>query len=378
MYQESLEHFLEVWVSFIEGWSSATHPHSLPRNVLTLPLVEVFNAYIQSKLSAPRGWRDSGGEEASEIVEIEEDDRNTYMDELSSIGSIARTVAEHSLPLLLSVLEQCINECMHIYSLVRQDPNTLKSQYNNLDNLYEDLHWLTMIAGYTLCDIVKGEDVLVPTDLMQFSILRFQHTQQATNTGISISSGGTNGSDSLGGDGNIAMLSLQSMERGGVVGDNESVDLSKLDPVVSLVLSMCRLCVMEKLFISHGMIEILSPQLCDTTVWCLSRIVEPYLMLSEESYEQVCVCVCVLNGKDGTLMLSEYKCTYLQVMYTCTYQFRKFCDVVKLRNIILFLMMVLYGCYVIFVHVYVYVCPPSFIPPLLDQYSTVLSVWSSQ
>ena len=38
------------------------------------------------------------------------------------------------------------------------------------ENLYEDLHWIILIAGYVLSDEVSGEKSLVPDEIMMYSI----------------------------------------------------------------------------------------------------------------------------------------------------------------------------------------------------------------
>ncbi len=255
MYQESLEHFLEVWVCLLEG------AVALPPALLTKPSIDVFHAYVQSKLSSPRGWR-TGQTNEDEIIDLVEDDRTAFKDQLSGIGYIARRIASHSLPLLLSNLAQCTAECLRVLSAVQSSPQALYSGQNNLDALHEDLHWLVLITCFTLCDIVDGEDILVPARLMRFSIENQESVQTAE----------------------LPLSALIWREDGG-----EQVDLRtvQLDPIVALVLSVCRLCVVEKLFVSQGLLDVLSPQVCETNVWCLSKIVEPYLMLSEDSYEQV-------------------------------------------------------------------------------------------
>ena len=45
--------------------------------------------------------------------------------------------------------------------------------------------------------------------------------------------------------------------------------------------------------------DLLSPQLCETTVWCLSRITEPYIMFSDENYGQVSLPLVAAFGKDS-------------------------------------------------------------------------------
>ncbi len=234
-------------------------------------MVDIFNSYIQSKLSPPRGWRTDSLPE-DDIISIEEDDREIFANELSSIGSIARAIADHSLPLLVNLLEQCLNECVQLGLMIQRDSSILLSSQNHLDGLYEDLHWLGLISGYTLCDIARGEVVQIPTVLMKYSISRQQEQNQGGKGGIPL-------------EGNISARFLEADSASGY--GNQGLALSGLDPVVELVLSVCRLCVMEKEFVSLGLMDLLSPQLCETTVWCLSRVTEPYVMFTDENYQQV-------------------------------------------------------------------------------------------
>ena len=153
MYVESLDHYLEVFVSLLEN------PDTLPPDLLRQPAVEVFNTYLKSKLITPRGWRGTQTDEG-EIFELEEDDREVFSDQLRSVGCIARSIPQHSLPLLAQSIAQCTESCLQVLSMVQQSPESLYSQQNTLDSTYEDLHWLVLIAGFTLCDIAKGEELL--------------------------------------------------------------------------------------------------------------------------------------------------------------------------------------------------------------------------
>ena len=244
-----------MFVSFLED------PAALPGDLLTQPAVEVFNAFIRSKLTVPRGWRSREREEG-EIIEIEEDDCEAFSDQLRSIGTISRSIPHHSLPLLTQLVGQCTGSCLEVLSMLEQNPQSLYSQQNTLDSTYEDLHWLVLIVGFTLCDIVKGEDVQIPALLMKYSV-ELQGKVEC-----------------------VAPLDVATLvwREGG-----EQVDLSaaKLDPIVALFLSVCRLCMVEKMFTSRGLIDVVSPQLSTTVVWCLSQVAHPYLHLSEDSYDQV-------------------------------------------------------------------------------------------
>ena len=264
-------------MSFLCGWTvhdSSTDSVTLDpsyKALLTQPLLEIFNAYIQSKISAPRGWRVARDVDSDEIVEIEEDDRVVYADELLGIGYISRTLTDHTIPILINLLDQCTSECLQLLVMIKQDAQVLNSQQNNLDSLYEDLHWLTMITGYTLCQVEKGKVVeYIPSEIMQYSIAKHKAMKAVENRSSSLVLGG----------GNEAAAFLQA--EGGSV-----MDVSSMDPIVALILSVCRLCNLEKAFISNGLIDVLSPQLCDTVVWCLAQLVTPYLMLDEICYQEV-------------------------------------------------------------------------------------------
>ena len=256
-YQESLEHFLIVWVNLLEtGQNTKTFPHHL----LSQSCVTILGAYIQSKLSAPRGWRTIQKDE-DEIFEIDEDDRVTFADQLYSVAEIAQSNLGHSLPLLISLLERSTTECLELLSAIQQDHQVLCNGQNNLDSLYEDLHWLTLISCFTLCN--ASDDIPLKIMAHSISLQKFCLSEMANL--------------------DIRRLVLQD---GG-----EKIDLRtlKLDSVVVLVVLVCRLCVMEKMFVESGLLEVLSPQLCETVLWCLSEIVQPYIMLDEDDsiHEQV-------------------------------------------------------------------------------------------
>ena len=127
--------------------------------------------------------------------------------------------------------------------------------------------WLSraLLHRYTLCDIVQGEDVFIPDRLMQHSILNQAHYQSDSNSSMTLSE----------------LVCVKSSR--GMTDDARS----KVDPIVDLVATLLLLCEVEGLYLEHGHLELLSPQLSETLVWCLSCVSEPYLMISEESYGQV-------------------------------------------------------------------------------------------
>lgn len=249
------------------------------KTMLTQPLLEVFNAYVQSKISTPRGWRVAKETDSDEIVEIEEDDRVAYADELLGIGYISRTFSDHTIPILINLLDQCTSECLRLLVMVKQDAHVLHSEHNNLDSLYEDLHWLTLIAAYTLCEVEKGKVVYIPSEIMQYSIARHKEAQAANDASSVLLSERNEAATFLQGEMAVA--------GGGEGGGGRGAELSTMDPIVALIFSLCRLCNLEKAFVSNGLMDVLSPQLCDTVTWCLAQLADPYFMFDEKCYQEV-------------------------------------------------------------------------------------------
>ena len=255
LYEESLDHLLEVWVRIVEA------TETFPSQLLTQPCTEVFTAYVQSKLSSPLGWRTKHSMDCTEVVvEVEEDDRISYSEQLSSVGALARCVPDHSLPLILTSLSQCISDYLQLYKLLQENKQALYSHQSRLESLHEDIHWLILIAGYTVCDVVEGEESFIPRQMMRHSISE----QDSVVKGIDFR-------------GLVLSCTNPSIVSGGAA----------MDKVVALVAVVCQWCVLEKAFVESGLAEVLSPQVCESTVWFLSAIAQSYLMLEEANYEQV-------------------------------------------------------------------------------------------
>ena len=58
---------------------------------------------------------------------------------------------------------------------------SIPSELSNVDNLFEDLHWLLLISGYLLADEGTGETPLIPQEVISYSSsLKNQVDIQAT------------------------------------------------------------------------------------------------------------------------------------------------------------------------------------------------------
>jgi len=120
--------------------------------------IEILNTYIKCHLGPPDGIRGLGGNDdcTEEIDDTEEDDRNKYRDQLSSIGAFGRSIANHSLVLLTRLLDDRITQFSTQLQRMHGQSVSLSDQHI-LSSLFEDLHWLLLISGHTITLDSEGE-----------------------------------------------------------------------------------------------------------------------------------------------------------------------------------------------------------------------------
>uniref|UniRef100_A0A8C7X7X1 Exportin-4 n=1 Tax=Oryzias sinensis TaxID=183150 RepID=A0A8C7X7X1_9TELE len=173
VYMEAYDRLLESWLKLVQD------EQHFPRGCFVQPAIQVFNSYIQCHLAAPDGTRNLSvngisSHEEEEINELQEDDRELFSDQLSSIGMLGRVAADHCIPLLTSLLEDRVNR-LHGQLQRTQQHLMASSDLGSvdrkvLDDLYEDIHWLILVSGYLLADDPQGETPLIPSEVMEFSI----------------------------------------------------------------------------------------------------------------------------------------------------------------------------------------------------------------
>lgn len=167
MYMEAFECMLETWVS------GMVDKPIFPNEFYKQSSVQIFNTYLQCHLSPPDGTRGAGAKELNneEIDATEEDDRSKFKEQLQTIGHFGRQVLHHTLPLLSRLLEERTNKLKEQLNRLVGQPDSLNiSGLTSAESLYEDLHWLVLIAGHVLCMEADGETPLVPADIMRYSM----------------------------------------------------------------------------------------------------------------------------------------------------------------------------------------------------------------
>ncbi|XP_049583005.1 exportin-4 [Syngnathus scovelli] len=274
VYMEAYDRLLESWLTLVQD------EEHFPRGCFIQPAVQVFNAYIQCHLAAPDGTRNLSvngvsSHEEEEINELQEDDRELFSDQLSSIGTLGRVASDHCIPLLTSLLEDRVTR---LHGQLQRTQQHLMSSSDLtsvdrkvLDDLYEDIHWLILVSGYLLADDPQGETPLIPSEVMEFSVKR--STEVDMNTTLQI----------LGSPGERAS-SIPGFDR--------------TDPVIRLLSAVLRTSEVESRASRASLTQLLSPQMGKDIVWFLRRWAKTYLLVDEKLYQQVSVPFSMAFGSD--------------------------------------------------------------------------------
>ncbi|XP_013883945.1 exportin-4 [Austrofundulus limnaeus] len=274
VYMEAYDKLLESWLTLVQD------EEHFPRGCFIQPAIQVFNSYIQCHLAAPDGTRNLSvngisSHEEEEINELQEDDRELFSDQLSSIGTLGRVAADHCIPLLTSLLEDRVNR-LHGQLQRTQQHLMASSDLGSvdrkvLDDLYEDIHWLILVSGYLLADDPQGETPLIPTEVMEFSI------KHSTEVDINIT---------------LQILGSPGEKASSIPGCNRT------DSVIRLLSAVLRTSEVESRATRASLTELLSPQMGKDIVWFLRRWAKTYLLVDEKLYEQISIPLSTAFGAD--------------------------------------------------------------------------------
>ncbi|KAK7874402.1 hypothetical protein R5R35_001498 [Gryllus longicercus] len=269
LYMEAFDHMLEAWINILQDSQSFT------RDFCKESSIRVFNTYLKCHLSPPDGTRGQDQElDSEDIDEIEEDDRTRFKEQLQVIGSFGRQVLSHSVPLLARLLEDRVRRLReHLQTMHTQALNI--SNTSALDCLFEDIHWLILIAGNTMAMDSEGETALIPAEVMLYSIEQGKSGHMDINTTLKV-------------------LGSPGMQLQEIPGADESSD-----HIVRLVSAVFRLCEVQNYAMEAKLSRMLSPELCCSVMWFLRRLSLSYLLPNESYYSEMSMALVSAFGKDS-------------------------------------------------------------------------------
>lgn len=225
-------------------------------------ITQMFEKYVQYHLAAPDGMRGVHleSDHVKEITEFEESDRDRFTEQLIIIGYFGREILSHSLPLLCKLLEdrtRSLGRQLHVAHSTKS-MEILSSKA--MEDLYDDIHWILLVAGHVLAMESIGESATIPSEILQFC-------------GKNIANNVTDINSSL------KLLASPNQDIHEIPNAEINADL-----VIRLIAAGFRLCELEKSIVEVGMQDFISPELSTSLVWFMRRWSDAYLMpLNEES-----------------------------------------------------------------------------------------------
>lgn len=132
----------------------------------------------------------------------------------------------------------------------------------NLDNLFEDLHWIILIAGHVLCMDSEGETPVIPSKVVKYCI------KQCSN--------------------NVCNLDATLKVMAAVRQIDNNVDCrEQCDQVIRIFCDVLTLCFVEDSAAAIKLGHFTSPEVGCTMMWFLNRWCLSYLMPAENLYDEV-------------------------------------------------------------------------------------------
>ncbi|XP_035899089.1 exportin-4-like [Anopheles stephensi] len=255
LYVDALSNMLGIWLAFFDDKRNYPIEPMLPY------IMQMFEKYVQCHLAPPQGIRGTGrdgdgGE--NEITDIEESDRERFKEQLTVMGFFGRQILQHALGLLAKLLEDRTRKLGTHLHMLHASQSLSISDGVNLENLFEDLHWLLLISGHVIAMESVGETPMIPEPILTFC------KQQ-------VDSGATDVTNSL------KLLASPNQD----IQELPNAE-TNVDPVIRLMAAGFRLCELEKTAIEVRMYQFLSPELSATTMWFLRHWCGTYVMSSYE------------------------------------------------------------------------------------------------
>ncbi|VEN57418.1 unnamed protein product [Callosobruchus maculatus] len=276
-FSDAFDGMLEAWTSILQEFGPATVDNNLSDCAK-----RVFEKYVQCRLAPPDGCR-RPQPDVEKGEETDDSDKELYKDQLQAIGLFGRAIAGSSVPLLFNLLESRTSTLFNSFQEIRNRTLSI-GEASGLDTLYEDIHWILLIAGQVLCfDREGNETMMIPSEIIRYSIdccSRGQCTVEA---------------------------SLQALQ----LAENNSImpaDFEKCDHIIRLFFDVMKLCYVEDYVISSGMKQFLSPELGSTIMWFLNRFCVNYLTPIESYYTEMSPTIlgCLGVDTEGAQLVIRY------------------------------------------------------------------------
>lgn len=140
--------FGEAYETLLKSWMTLLNNNKdFAPSTFRLPAIDIINGFVQSHLAPPDGSRGSESQEDDEEIEEEDgEDRENFRSQLICVGMFFREALDHSFPLLTRLVDaKIVAFKVTMQRLLESSSNVDRNQ---LYELFEDLHWLALIANH--------------------------------------------------------------------------------------------------------------------------------------------------------------------------------------------------------------------------------------
>ena len=275
----------------------------------------IFNKFIECRLMII----DNPGDDR-EVNETEECEREHFKEELTIIGFLARINPEHSMQSLSHLLDEKILLLCTRLGQLQPDSSFNESISNNMSGIFDNLHWILMIAGHVLCMDCLGEYPLIPKEIYTYSIEQVASGQIDTQSSLDCLMKATE-------------LTVNPIENPAV----------KCDLVIRIITSVIRLCEIENKSISSGMLMYWSPLMSSTLMWFCGMWSTSYAFLNLTHYQEISPIYKEILGAEngiGSKLIMDYIlgkiCFNMHQYHTeldvVDQSIKLFLDIVNIRN----------------------------------------------
>jgi hypothetical protein len=265
-YNDSFDNMMEAWTSILQEYAVNSNGN------IQECAVQIFNTYIQFHLAPPDGSRQNNDNEVQEIEDNEDIDRISFKDQLQTVGMFGRIIPAHALPIIYKLLEVNTEKLKMSLQLMESRAMNM-SESTNLDNLFEDIHWVILIAGHILCMDSDGETPMIPSEMMQYSIDQLRQGNTSLESSLNVLA---------------AAHQINSVPS----------DIDRCDHIVRIVSDILKLCVVENSAAEAKLGHFMSPEVSSTIMWFLKRWCLSYLLPVENYYQEVSPILVGAVGKD--------------------------------------------------------------------------------
>eukprot|EP01135_Chromosphaera_perkinsii_P002003 Nk52_evm50s215 gene=Nk52_evmTU50s215 len=148
---------IEAFDQLLGAWDQFMSFDCFGMGFFRQPAGHIFQVYVETRLKRASLEIENYNDEE----ELGDDDTN-FDDQLCGVALLGRYAAKESAAYMCKMLNERINALESALSgqSVNQD----------LSGLFEDLHWLLLIAGHFLADVGEGEKPLIPGPILSLSI----------------------------------------------------------------------------------------------------------------------------------------------------------------------------------------------------------------